>query len=452
MLTVTKIIKYICLWQFVLTGFFSFAQNDKKQKILELLNAWVEVRDFSGSVLVSEKDSVLLNQGFGFADYEKKIPNTTTTKFCLASVTKQFTATAIMYLCYTGKIHLHSKLSDCLPWYRKDIGDKVTVHQLLTHTSGIPGYTESEGFMLTQTDNQFETKEFIEIFCSNDLEFIPGTKNKYNNSAYYILGAIIEHQTGKTYAEFMKEIIFDKAGMSNSGFDINTATMPAAKGYTRELQVIKEAKKLHGSIAFAAGALYATVEDMYKWHQILYTEKIIPKKWIDTMFYNYSQNFGYGWVVTNMWNKKLIHHTGGIFGYSTQIMRFTDDDICIITLGNTDYCMAFEINQAISAIMFNQPYDIPRIKKSINLDENIIKQYAGEYHLQKNFIIYVSNMGNKLFIQATGQPQFELQAESETDFFLPGYPISITFTKNKKGKVSGLILHQNGDHTAKKIK
>lgn len=429
------------------------AQDDVKSKIDEYLNAHVKVKGFSGTVLVAKNDNIIYKNGFGYANAEHKINNTPETKFLLASVTKQFTAMAIMLLVNEGKIKLDGKISDYLPYYRKDIGEKITIHQLLIHTSGIPGYTELPNFFVDDCRDPYNAKDFILKFCSNDLEFQPDADQKYNNSAYYILGGIIEEISGMKYGEYIQKNIFDKLGMFNSGYESHkTIIENEAEGYSKEGDKLVHADYLDISVAYAAGGLYSTVEDMYLWDRSLYTDFLLPKKWRDTLFVNYKNGFGYGWMNSKFFGHKVIHHSGGIHGFSTHIARLIDDDICIITLGNTDFNGASIINMDLAAILFNEKYEIPGAKKSITVDEKTLKKYVGEYELEKGFTIMITVEAGNLVLQATGQPKFSMLAETETDFFMNEYPISITIETDKKGKATGMILHQNGNHTLKKIK
>lgn len=440
----------------ILASFFCvsvFAQEELKTKIEEYLQAHAKVRGFSGTVLVAKNDKIIYKKGIGYANHEHKVENNAETKFLLASVTKQFTSMSIMLLVNEGKIKLDGKISDYLPYYRKDIGEKITIHQLLNHTSGIPGYTELEGFFGKNSRDPYTTKDFILKFCSNDLEFEPGKEQKYNNSAYYILGGIIEELSEMSYANYIQKNIFDKVGMFHSGYESSKKIIDnEAEGYSKEGNDLVHADYLDMSVTYAAGGLYSTVEDMYLWDRSLYTDFLLPKKWRDTMFVDYLNGFGYGWMNTNYKGHKVIHHSGGIHGFSTHIARFVEDDICIITLGNTDYNAATLINFDIASILFGEKYEIPATKKSMVVDENILKNYVGEYELEKGFTITVTLESGGLILQGTNQPSFSVLAETEVDFYMSDYPVSITFEKDEKGKITGMILHQNGEYSLKKIK
>src|SRR6186997_3266803 len=196
-----------------------FAQQDKAAKIDDLVKRFNELGQFNGSILVSENGRVIYKQGVGLANMEWGIPNTPDTKFRLGSITKQFTATLTLQLVEQGKIKLDGKLSDYLPEYRADIGSKVTIHHLLTHTSGIPSYTDQPGFFENVSRNPYKVDEFVKKYASGDLQFEPGSKYSYNNSGYFLLGAIIERITGKPYEQVLKENIFDPLGMKNTGYD-----------------------------------------------------------------------------------------------------------------------------------------------------------------------------------------------------------------------------------------
>ncbi|MGZ8843446.1 MAG: serine hydrolase domain-containing protein, partial [Pyrinomonadaceae bacterium] len=210
-----------------------FAQ-DKAAKIDQLISLHHKYGQFNGSVMVVDNGKVIYKKAVGLANMEWNIPNAPDTKFRLGSITKQFTATLILQLVEQGKIKLDGKLIDYLPDYRKDTGAKVTVHNLLSHTSGIPSYTSLPGFFANVSRNPFTVDEFIKKYTSGDLEFEPGTKFVYDNSGYFLLGAIIEKVTGKPYEQVLKENIFDPVGMKNSGYDQwKTIIGKRATGYTQ---------------------------------------------------------------------------------------------------------------------------------------------------------------------------------------------------------------------------
>jgi CubicO group peptidase (beta-lactamase class C family) len=342
--------------------------QDHAAKIQEVLARAHKYRQFNGSALVAENGKVIYKAAFGAANMEWDIPNTPETKFRLGSITKQFTATVIMQLVEQGKIKLDGKLSDYLPDYRKDVGEKVTIHHLLTHTSGIPSYTSQPGFFENVSRNPYKVDEFVKKYASGDLEFEPGSKYSYNNSGYFLLGAIIERVTGKPYEQVLKQNIFDPLGMKNTGYDHHDTIIPKrASGYNKTPDGYRNTPYLDMSIPYAAGSLYSTVEDLYLWDQGLYTDKVLSAPSKALMYKPFLESYGYGWVITNASFKQndqpvqVITHGGGINGFTTTIVRFPKEKNLIVILDNTNSEYLDRLSDSISKILYNQAYEQPKI-------------------------------------------------------------------------------------------
>ena len=232
--------------------------QDHFKKVDELLKQYYDLGLFTGSVLVSDRGKIY-EKGYGLANREWDIPNAPDTKFRLGSITKQFTATLILQLVEQGKIKLDGHITDYLPDYRKDTGDKVTIHNLLTHTSGIPSYTERPDYASDISRNTFTPADFVKKYASGDLEFEPGTKFSYDNGGYFILGAIVEKITGKPYEQVLKERIFDPLGMSDTGFDhLETILPKRATGYSKNPTGFVNSSYVDMSVPYAAGSLYSS--------------------------------------------------------------------------------------------------------------------------------------------------------------------------------------------------
>lgn len=352
-----------------------FAQN-KAQQIEHLLAKYNEYGQFNGSALIAENGKVIFKKGFGSANMEWNIPNQTDTKFRLGSISKQFTALLIVKLAEEGKIKLDVPITTYLPDYPKANGDKITIHQLLTHTSGIPNYTSLPNFFKDKSRNPYTPEEFVKTFSSLPLDFTPGEKFNYSNSGYFLLGYIIEKISGKTYEQYLQEIIFTPLKMVNSGYDHSDIILKnRAAGYERQGKAIRNAAYLDMSLPYAAGSLYSTVEDLFLWDQALYTNKLLTEKSMESLFKPYIKAwngfYGYGWStyeVPNGENSKLsvVEHGGGINGFNTIISRIPADKNLVVLLNNTGGTVLGEMNTAIRAILYNQSFNQP--KKSLALD------------------------------------------------------------------------------------
>ena len=345
----------------------SVSQN-KFEKIDQLLEKYSEYRLFNGSALVADDDGVILKKGYGLANMEWNIPNTPDTKFRLGSVTKQFTAMLIMQLLEKNMIKLENKITDYLPYYRKDTGDKVTIEMLLTHSSGIPSYTNREDFFEKVSKNYYSPDDFIKEYCSGDFEFEPGSKFNYNNSGYFILGAIIEHITGKSYEEALKENILIPLGLSETGYDhFETIMNKRAAGYEKSGIGYVTAPYLDMALPYAAGSMYSTVEDLYKWDMALSTEKILSKKYMDEIFTGRidvrNNRYAYGWFIDSVSvdNRKYVvfTHGGGINGFNTINYIIPEKRKVVILFSNAGGAPLNQMTVAIISILNGDEYKYP---------------------------------------------------------------------------------------------
>jgi len=346
----------------------------KTDKIDKLLSAYSEYGNFNGSVLVAEKGEIIYKKGFGMADMEWDIPNQANTKHRLGSITKQFTAMLIVQLASENKLDLQAPVSTYLPDYPKKNGDIITIHHLLTHTSGIPNFTSFPSYQDMQR-NPYRPGEIVKFFADSALEFTPGSNFAYSNSGYILLGVLIEKITGKPYEQVLQEKILTPLKMVNTGYDHNRTNLKnRASGYERNGRTFLNANYVDMTTPFSAGALYSTVEDLYLWDQALYTDKLLPKKYMDLIFQKYiptgeRAGYGYGWFMDERPIGKssdriqTISHSGGINGFSTLITRMPTEKSLVVLLNNTGGAPLNDMTIAINGILHDKPYDFP--KKSI---------------------------------------------------------------------------------------
>jgi len=353
---------------FVLIHFLATAQSpDKAAKIDQLARQYADCCQFTGTVLVSEHDKVIFKGGYGLANREWNIPNAPDVKFRVGSITKQFTSMLVLQQVAKGSIKLDGHISDYLPYYRKDTGSRVTIAQLLSHTSGIPSYTDDPKFFPDVSRNYYAVDDFVTKFCSGDLQFEPGTKFHYDNSGYFVLGAILEHVTGKKYEDLLQENILTPVGMRDTGYD-HWATIIAkrASGYQETFDGIENAPYLDMALPYAAGSLYSTVEDLYKWDQALYTDKLLPADLKRKLFTPNLEEYGFGWAIHVIAKdqpspgKTMITHGGGINGFNTNEVRLVDDHSLIVIFNNTPGADLNQFARDIRAILYGQEPSAPK--------------------------------------------------------------------------------------------
>lgn len=330
----------ICIAGFMKRDLFTIeSKSPEAQKIESYLSQQVENKNFSGSVLVESKGKILVNKGYGMANYEHKVPNTSKTKFNIGSITKTITATAIMQLVEKNKISLEDTIDKYIQGYPQ--GSKIHISDLLSQKSGIPDYEEFPEFMDTTMRLYRTPDQIIESFKDKPLEFEPGSKYKYSNSAFILLGYVIERATNGTYEDYVKENIFKPLEMNDTEVAGNKKLIEnRAEGYSVNNKEILNCDFLDNSNEFGAGGIYSTVEDLYKWHKAINSNKILKKESWDKMLTPYSESYGYGWLTGDLKfdnvNKKVIGHNGLIFGFSSVFFNYVNDDTVVIILSNFD--------------------------------------------------------------------------------------------------------------------
>jgi CubicO group peptidase (beta-lactamase class C family) len=308
-----------------------------------LLSGLVAQRLFRGSVLLARRGRVILSKGYDWADVARRVPNTPRTRFRIASITKQFTAMAILQLQDQGKLsvhdHLGAYLSPCPAAWRP-----ITLHQLLTHTSGIPDYTNFPTFASIMA-RTLTTEQLIALFRDKPLDFRPGTRWRYSNSGYVLLGAIVERVSGLSYAAFLQRHIFTPLNLTNTGYDVNHPALPGhATGYAAWE---RPAAYIDLSVAYANGCLYSTTEDLYRWDQALTSghPALVSARTLRQMFTPFAPTdpaaphsvaYGYGWFIGYEGAHREIEHTGDINGFISANQFYPDDHLTVIVLSNLE--------------------------------------------------------------------------------------------------------------------
>ncbi len=415
-------------------------------KIQEYMQILEESGQFNGSILVAQDDDIIVSQGYGFANFEHEISNTSETKFRLASITKQFTATAALILQNQGKLELKEKISSYLPGSPVE-WEKVTVHHLLNHTSGIPEHTDSLNWNTTGREKHSKQK-IIDLFKNKPLNFQPGERFDYSNSGYILLGALIEKVSALSYEEFLNKNIFKPLGMNNTGYDHSQKILKQrASGYEINNDEIIHSGYLDMSVPYASGALYSTVEDIFLWNQSFYSNKILPEDTLDKMITPNPlvANYGYGCIINQKHDCKVIGHAGGIHGFNTIYEHYLEEKLCIVILCNLlQRTSSGEIANTLGAIFFEEGYSIPKKRSSLNLGSSTYQSLIGQYQLSSQIILTIKTDTNCLLVEVTGGREAKFFPESESRFYQQFSDRQIEFSKNDDGKVNQLILLQDG--------
>ena len=532
-------------------AFFStFSQNLTKD-IDAIISADYNENDPGIVLLVAKNGEMIYRNAFGKANLELNVNMKPENVFELASITKQFTAVAILMLEEQGKLKIEDPITKYIPDYPTK-GKTITIHHLLNHTSGIKSYTSMNLQKMARVDRT--PIEIIEVFKNEPMDFDPGEKFLYNNSGYILLGYIIELITKDSYENFIENQIFKPLEMTSSRYGSMIELIEnRATGYMQNDSGYRNADYLSLTLPYAAGSLMSTVDDMLKWQNALRTYKLINKESFDKAINGSVLNngekidYGYGLSKGEIQGVPGYAHSGGIFGYSTNGIYLPSKDVYIIGLTNCSCNSVGTITAKVAALVIGKPFpnikdaitmsknDLekwtgsyafkdganrfitlkegvlysqrdnnqqfkiypmttshfvfddntisyyfsiddkgkkqvkmttaggesigkesnkipPTEKKEIDVPASILEQYVGIYELQPGFDLVMTLEDGQLFTQATGQPKFQMYAETQTKLFLKVVPAVVEFIKDDAGKFSSLILYQNGQKMPAKRK
>lgn len=417
----------------------SYCQGNHSQKLDTLFKFYQKQNLFNGSVLVSQKGKILLEKGYGLKNAQSQTINDANSIFQIYSVTKTFTSTVILKLVELKKLSLTDKLSKFYPDFPK--GDSITIEHLLTHASGI--YDGDN--MPVQNETSLVT-----FLKTKPLDFLPGTQWNYSNSGYRLLGYIIEKVVGISYEKAVKKYIFNPLQMTHSGFDFKYLLN---KDKTTGYEIFSEKMKKPAIVyeppgPFAAGGIYSTIKDLYKYYKGLSTYKLLSKQTLDKAYTPFKNNYGYGWIILPVFDKLTIGHSGAAAGFRSNFIQIPTDDVCIVLLSNTENELD-KITSNVEKVLYNKPFKIPVV---INISKEQLKLYRGTYEINNSLVIYVYVENSKLIVQPSKQPKNILYPEKQNLFYVEELNSYIHFEKNHSNEIDTLIFNQEGqDVKAKRI-
>jgi CubicO group peptidase (beta-lactamase class C family) len=428
-----------------------------------LLNGVIQTNDPGLAVLVAQDGKILFEKGYGLADREHDVLVTPQTTFRIGSITKQFTASAILKLQEEGKLSVDDKLSKYIPDFPR--GDEVTLRHLLTHTSGIHSYTDEPDFF-SRVTNATTTEAIIAEMKKYPYDFDPGAEWRYDNSGYMLLGYIVEKVSGQSYGDFLRENFFQLLDITNTGVYRAHPGLPhEALGYSLGTNGFTRALNWDMSWAGGAGALYSTVEDLYRWNEGIFNGRVLdtaslkeaftPVKTKENQAYNRDTGYGFGWSIDRYRGLRVISHDGGLNGFSSSLLRVPDEKFTVAILANAlpgrpkanPNRLA---HQLVAIFLADKLAPLPSV--NTNISPTSYDALTGRYELL-GAIMTISRRGPHLFAQFANQPEAEIFPESDTEFFSKVVYAQITFVKDDSGKATLLTLHQNGlDLDAQRVK
>lgn len=403
------------------------------------------------TVLVARDGKPLLRKAYGMANIEKKQAMTPEMSLRLGSITKQFTAVSILMLADEGKLSVQDDITKHLPDYPTK-GKKITIEHLLTHTSGIVSYTSKPGFMAAM-NTDLTVAQMIDTFKNDPLEFEPGTRYAYNNSGYFLLGAIIEKISGQSYAKFVEQRIFVPLGMTQTAYEGYERTPPLrAAGYSKKGDAFEPSAPLSMALPYAAGSLVSTVDDLNRWDQAIAQGKLLkPASWKMaftpyTLADGKSTNYGYGWAIGNLKGSPMIGHGGGINGFATYALRLPQEKVYVVVLGNADSGNVAPEMMAMkaAALAIGKPYTE---YKEITLDAKALAAFAGVYGGPGPETRTIRVENGRLSMARSGGNTTLLRPHSENGFFVGKSLITADFARDAKGAVTQLTVSRDGNST-----
>ena len=419
------------------------------EQIDGLLKGYFRPTEPGAAIVVVKDGQVVYRKAYGSANLELGVSLQPEMVFRLGSITKQFTAAAVMLLAEQGKLGLQDPIEKFLPGYPTQ-GHVITIEHLLTHTSGIQSYTDIPGWMTSKIQADLTVQELIDGFKKEPMQFAPGERWRYNNSGYVLLGAIIEKASGQTYEAFVTERIFKPLAMKSAYYGSNEPIIPRrAEGYTGSPSTPRNARYLSMTQPYAAGSLVASVDDLARWDAALYTDALLTKTSRERMWTPYRlksgkpTTYGYGWGIGKLRGHPSVEHGGGIPGFSTYGLRLPDDRVYVAVLCNSDNPKVSPgyLAKRIAALAIGAPFPEP---VAISLDPKVLERYVGVYEIDKETRRTVTVEGGKLYTQRTGGERLEARPRSETEFFYDNSLTTLRFVVDASGRATEMLMYQDG--------
>lgn len=437
----------LCACAAVATNAQTTDEAGRNARLDQIASSCTKDNAFMGAVLVAEGDKIVLDKGYGMASLEWSIPDTPDTKFRLGSLTKQFTATLVLLLQQDGKLKIQDPVSQYLTDTPK-AWSKITIAELLGHTSGIPNFTNLKEFgkwrMPPRTPD-----EIIDFFRDKPLDFEPGSKFSYSNSGYEVLGTIIEKVSGKRYGDMLRERIFDPLGMKDTGLDNDELILPKrAEGYQPTGHGLQVARSESMTVPWAAGSIYSTTHDLLTWEHALFGGKVLSADSLKLMTTPGKGDYGMGLGIQTKDGVRIISHNGGIEGFNTSLSWVPDRSIVVVVLSNVNGAAPDQMSSQLIDVMLGKAVTLASERKAVPIAKDELAKFTGVFDLAPTFSLTIAAAGDGLTVQGTNQGALILMYQGVKDgharFFIAEVNAEIEFIPGPSGSIDSLILHQNG--------
>lgn len=395
-------------------------------------------------VSISNSDGRIWEKAAGFSDRSFGIKTSADHKFRIGSITKQFTAVAILKLVEEHKLSLDDTVHNYFPDLKG--GKQITIEHLLTHTSGISDYTTKPEWLTKYSKLFSDPRDVYDFIKDDNLRFPPGSQYEYNNSGYHLLGLIIENESGMSYSDYLEKVIFDPLEMTNtSSLDSEEVIKNMAKGYDVFGEKISYPDFVHPAQPFSSGSLVSTTGDLHKWYKGLLAGSIISKENLDKAFTPYSlndsskTNYGYGWQVQSIDEIPVIHHNGSYPGYISEVHFFPESGVLITALSNA-MPLSRLMKELGSVAHGKEVKELKFLELSAEALTGFMNEYAND---SENWKFLVEE--DSLFYTVNGGPKTKILPVSPTKFYSPDWDIFIEFVANPENWYTSFLLHWNGE-------
>jgi len=431
----------------LLWGIFTSLQaQNYQEKADEYLNRHLELKRFNGAVLVATNQKVLFNKGYGMADYEHSTPVDRTTMFCITGLTEQFTAYITLKVIIKQKLPLHDPIKNLLGDLEIGNAEILTLHQLLTHTSGLPDFP----LMHQLPKNQIFSKEELISYIGNiPLENKYETQFSYSKLNYNLIGLILENVTGKPFEQLLRDYITEPLGMKNTLMNKSSYVLKnRANGYIRKSYVVgwENSPFLDSSNTFASQGVLSTVNDLLKWNRHV-MEKYSTDTTLQTMLRSSDDGFSYG-LHASRGKTDTVKQINSIGVYTSGFNSFSsvnlEDNLIIIVLGNCRNPISRDIAEGLHSIFTDKNYKLPLLRETVKIAPDLLQELEGDYKINDNVTIRIFVDEDQLFINDGMRPKVVVFPQSESQFFFKEIDAEIVFIRNTEGEVTQIELRNDG--------